>query len=107
MLSLGEFYMLGDHSELVRLLAEIFELASGPIAGWPRGRVSLNEHEAAESIGVPQHVLRDLRLRQKLSYTKVGRCITYRPEQLKALLDQLQCSDSSTIETKPQNSERS
>lgn len=99
--------MLGDHSELVRLLAEIFELASGPIAGWPRGRVSLSEQEAAESIGVPQHVLRDVRLRQKLSYTKVGRCITYRPEQLKALLDQLQCSDSSTIETKAQNSERS
>ena len=58
--------------------------------GWPAGRVSLEEREAAEAVGVPYHVLRDARLRLRLPHSKVGRTVVYTAEQLRRGLDRME-----------------
>jgi len=71
------------------LIEEILGSVNDHFPGWPRGRVALEEREAAACIGVKPHVLRDARLQCKLAYTRVGRTVTYTADQLKAALDQM------------------
>ena len=60
---------------------------TGTLPGWPLGRVSLQEAEAADCIGVPKHVLRDARLRLKLEHTLVGRTVLYSSRQIEAAFE--------------------
>ena len=53
---------------------------------WPKGRIALNEHEAAEALGVPRHVLRDFRLSGRVQSTRIGRKVLYTRSQLLAAL---------------------
>ena len=48
----------------------------------PSGRIGFPEAEAAESIGVPRHVLRDCRLRGEIAARKVGRSYVYSRDAL-------------------------
>lgn len=75
--------------ESLRPLIQSVLESSGLLPGWPVGRVSLRETEAAECIGVKDHVLRDLRLRSDLPHTRLGRTIVYTPSQLALALDRL------------------
>lgn len=70
------------------LIASILE-STGPVSGWPTGRIALNESEAAECIGVKAHVLRDARLRLKLAHSQVGRTVTYTAGHLSNALTQM------------------
>lgn len=53
---------------------------------WPPGRVALTEIEAASAMGVPRHVLRDLRLQGKANARKLGRRYVYSQVDLLHLL---------------------
>lgn len=70
----------------LRSLIQIVLESGGCVPGWPAGRVALEEREAAQCIGVQQHVLRDARLRCKLPHTRVGRTVTYTAQQLSTAL---------------------
>jgi hypothetical protein len=50
-------------------------------------RIALGEAEAATMLGVPRHVLRDMRLRGEVVAGKLGRRIVYSREQLLVLLE--------------------
>lgn len=73
-------------AENLRQLVESILECTGTLPGWPVGRVSLNESEAAASMGVPSHVLRDARYRLKLKHGRTGRSVLYTSEQLQAAL---------------------
>tara|TARA_R110002073_G_scaffold299268_2_gene466206 strand:+ start:7163 stop:7444 length:282 start_codon:yes stop_codon:yes gene_type:complete len=76
-------------AESLRPLIESVLACTGTLPGWPVGRVSLLEAEAAECIGVPRHVLRDARLRLKLEHLLMGRAVLYSPSQLQAAFEVL------------------
>jgi excisionase family DNA binding protein len=54
--------------------------------GKANGRLGFTEAEAAELIGVPQHTLRDMRLRGEIAAKKCGKKYIYAAEALKKLL---------------------
>lgn len=54
---------------------------------WPPGKIALDEAQAAAACGVGRHVLRDLRQTGQVSFTKVGKRILYRRNDLQELLD--------------------
>ena len=70
------------------LIAAVLE-STGFLPGWPLGRVALQEVEAAECIGVKPHVLRDARLRLRLSHALIGRTVTYTADQLRGALNRM------------------
>lgn len=57
---------------------------------WPQGRLALTEEEAAASLGVNRHVLRDLRLAGKLTARRLGRKIVYTRNDLLAVIGESQ-----------------
>ena len=63
--------------------------STGILAGWPLGRVALQEVEAAECIGVKPHVLRDARIRLRLPHALIGRTVTYSADQLRTVLNRM------------------
>jgi len=73
-------------AENLRQLIESVLECTGTLPGWPVGRVSLSESEAAACMGVPSHVLRDARRRLKLKHVRSGRSVLYTSEQLQAAL---------------------
>lgn len=75
--------------ETLQPLVESILESTGCVPGWPIGRVALNEFEAADCVGVKAHVLRDARLRLKLSHTLVGRTVAYTPTQLALALQKM------------------
>ena len=88
----GSGLTLAIDSDVFRPLIESLVCEAPPLTCWPPGRVSLEEKEAAASLGVPQHVLRDARLRRKLPHTRVGRTVVYTSEQLTTALSQLEAN---------------
>ena len=50
-------------------------------------RIAFEEAEASMMLGVPRHVLRDMRLRGEVVAGKLGRRVVYSREQLLDLLD--------------------
>tara|TARA_R110002073_G_scaffold80260_3_gene193382 strand:- start:543 stop:836 length:294 start_codon:yes stop_codon:yes gene_type:complete len=76
-------------AESLRQLIESVLECTGTLPGWPIGRVSLSESEAAECIGVPRHVLRDARLRLKLTHSLMGRTVLYTSAHLQAAFEVL------------------
>jgi len=48
-----------------------------PPPGWPEGRGTLSEPEAATYLGIGQDFLRELRQEGRISYTAQGRRVTY------------------------------
>lgn len=62
---------------LETVVREILELLD-----WPMGRIALTESEAAQSLGVPRHVLRDARLAGELCGRRVGKRVVYTREDL-------------------------
>lgn len=55
---------------------------NGAEAKLPDDRIALNEPEAAASIGVARHVLRDARLRGEIKGSKPGKSVVYRRDEL-------------------------
>lgn len=89
---------LAISAESLRPLVESIIQCTGLLPGWPVGRVTLQETEAAECIGVPEHVLRDARLRLKLAHVRMGRTVLYKPSQMQAAFDALTVNSNSTGE---------
>lgn len=48
----------------------------------PDSQIAMAEAEAAASIGVARHVLRDARLRGEVKGSKPGKCVVYRRDEL-------------------------
>ena len=86
----GSHIHLSVPPEQLRALVREVLAASDLVPGWPAGAVSLNEGEAAKSVGVPAHVLRDARLRLRLPHSKVGRTVVYTAEQLSHALGRME-----------------
>ena len=56
-------------------------------------RIALTEAEAAQALGVRQHVLRDLRLQGKINASRVGRRIVYECTEILDYLRRNRVSD--------------
>ena len=82
------------------LVVEVVSLALAEL-DWPVGRLALSEGEAADSLGVPRSVLRDLRLRGILRATKLGRRVVYTRTQLQEGLARIQAETSSSTNSEP------
>lgn len=74
-----------DASELRALVRQVVVQVLVELQ-WPTGRLAVSEAEAAVAVGVNRHVLRDLRLAGKVSFSRVGRKIVYRQSDLRQLL---------------------
>ena len=75
-----------DPADLRPVLESVVREILG-LLDWPPGRLALTEPEAAQSIGVPRHVLRDARLSGELRGRRVGRRVVYTRLDLVAYLD--------------------
>lgn len=58
-----------------------------PPPGWPEGRGTLSEPEAAAYLGIGQDFLRELRQDGRISYTAQGRRVTYSVRDILEYLD--------------------
>lgn len=75
-----------DPADLRPLLETVVREIFG-LLDWPPGRLALTEPEAAQTLGVPRHVLRDARLVGELHGRRVGRCVVYTRSDLVTYLD--------------------
>jgi hypothetical protein len=64
------------------LVQTVVEEVVAKIGGIPDDRLAFEESEAARLIGVPKHVLRDLRLSGGIEAKKCGKRALYRRETL-------------------------
>ncbi|RIK73197.1 MAG: hypothetical protein DCC68_25315 [Planctomycetota bacterium] len=71
-----------SESDLRPLVALVVEEVVSKIGGVPDDRLAFEESEAARLIGVPKHVLRDLRLSGGIEAKKCGKRALYRRETL-------------------------
>lgn len=76
--------------DVLRPLVQSVLAETGHFPGWPAGRLSLDEHEAAAAIGLEPHVLRDARIRCKLPHDRFGRTVVYTSKQLTAAFKQME-----------------
>lgn len=53
-------------------------------------RFAYTEKEAAQLLGVPQHVLRDARYRGELSGKRLGKKVMYSPDELRRFWESLE-----------------
>jgi hypothetical protein len=73
-----------EENTLRRLIAEVLDERLGAVdRELPPGRLGFTEHEAAERLGIPRHVLRDCRRRGEIQETRrLGRRVWYSRETL-------------------------
>lgn len=71
-----------DESDLRPLVQAVVNEVVAKIGGIPDDRLAFEEGEAARLIGVPKHVLRDLRLSGGIEATKCGKRSLYRRDVL-------------------------
>ena len=55
-----------------------------------KDRIAFSEKEAAELLGVPQHVLRDARYRGEVSAKRLGKKVMYSPHELRRFWESLE-----------------
>lgn len=70
------------------VVAEILEKTT-PVDSRIKDRLAIPEREAAELLGVPQHVLRDARYRGELKGKRLGKKVVYSPDELRRFLQSL------------------
>ena len=61
-----------------------------PLDSRLKDRFAFTEKEAAELLGVPQHVLRDARYRGELSGKRLGKKVMYSPDELRRFWESLE-----------------
>ena len=75
-----------DLTPLVRrVVSEVLEQTAADDARFA-GRLSLNEQQAAEALGIAPHALRDCRGRGEIVASKCGARIVYSVDELRAFL---------------------